>query len=164
MKIRNAIIRVIAGALILPFLGVGAVPAKTICTGDCACCARDLDGKLQESGISTLSQRAPGLQGILEGVHQSHENVSKAHQKELSGREGIMSGSCNMEHPRSLEVVRHSGPAVPKPERSLSDALASASVEEPLGAHLIPGQTVRYLRTVHVGPIPLYLQNLALLF
>jgi len=161
MRIRNLIFRVIAGVLILPLLGVGAVPAKTICAGDCACC---VDGKLEESGISTVSHRVTGLQGILEGVHQSHGNVSKAHQKGLSSREGIMSGSCNMERPRSLEVVRHSGPTVPRPERSLSGAMASASVEASLGDRLIPGQAVRYLRTAHVGPIPLYLQNLSLLF
>lgn len=164
MKIRNFIFRVIAGALILPLLGVGAVPAKTACTGDCACCAGNRDGRPPENGISAEPHQVPGLQSILEGVHGRHGRVSTAYETDPDSRQGIKSGSCNMEHPRPLEVVRHSGPTVPRPERSLSGALISASVEAPPEDRLIPGQTVRYLRTVHVGPIPLYLQNLSLLF
>jgi hypothetical protein len=136
MKIRKAIFRLMAGALILSLLNVGALAANPICTGDCAC-IKESGGQFQGNPIIfTTPHPAPRLRNIPEVSHPGHGYVAQAHRLNPDCCEGIVSTGCRAEPPSAILALQRSASSVLRSERSLPPATDLVSAEIVVSDHL----------------------------
>lgn len=166
MWFRKLIFRLIAGALVLLLVMVGAVPAKTACEGACACC-KETKKQLQGSNMDlTLHHRSQGHGVFLAVSHTGHKDLpfSGSFYPDTGPYKGIVNSSCDMKPSRVPEVLLSSVPTVPRADRSLLGDFVFASSGISINELSFFGFTSRHLAASRAEPTPLYLQNLTLLF
>ena len=166
MTIRNLTSKIISTSLILSFLGVGVVPAKSDCAASCTC-STETETQIQGSIIAHGASHAARMHAAIpKPNHQtsSDESLLSIYFPDHSCHQaGIVSATCDMEPLRPLEALHSASSLMPWSERSMLKAFTSvltgkSSIERPFYR-----LTFRYLMNVKTTSNPLYLQNLSLL-
>lgn len=166
MTIRNLTSKIISTSLILSFLSVGVVPAKSDCAGSCTCSA-ETRSQFQGSAIVPGAFHAVRMHAAIpKPNHQTSSDESllsiyfpghSCHQA------GIISATCDMEPLRPLEALQSASSLMPWSERSMLKANTSVLTEKSSIESPLYRLTFRYLMNVKTTSNPLYLQNLSLL-
>jgi hypothetical protein len=162
MGVRIPLYKIIAIPLILSLLGVGAVPAQTLCDGSCNCHPKG-------SGHGVVSHFLASQSGSLHRKATHHllqgprlTSFSQIDFLDLGCHEG-MTPSCDMEAAQDRNAIQGSMRAVPwSGNSSTGDSILFVSVIQTNEHHAF-GITASHWLIGKRAPDPLYLQHLSLL-
>lgn len=166
MTVRNFTSKILSTSLILSFLCVGVVPAKSNCAGSCTC-RTETEKWFQSSFIVPGESHAVHMHAAISGP--SHQNSSDESLLSIyfadhtCHQAGIVSATCDMEPLRPLEALQSASSHMPWSERSMFKAITSVLTEKSSIESPFYRITFRYLMNVKTTSNPLYLQNLSLL-
>ncbi len=165
MCIRNPIFKMIAAALALSLVLVGAVPAMSVCKrawGYCKECRNPFHSSDVLLKEFKLDQLHVGLIGVSHNSHRFLPHLNTSFPDHRWHKE-IETASCDMEPSRSIDSIQGSGPKVPRAKRPLPNTLVSLMPDLSPGDRTSTGLTSGWLPTARAAPIPIYILTLTFL-
>ena len=166
MTLRNLTSKIISTSLILSFLSVGVVPAKSDCAGSCTC-SIETEKSFQGSFIVPGESHAVHMHAAISGPHHqaiSDESLLSIYfPNHTCHQAGIVAATCDMEPLRPLEALHSASSHMPWSERSMFKAITSVLTEKSSIESPFYRLTFIYLMNVKTTSNPLYLLNLSLI-
>ena len=165
MNLRKKTIRMLAVALSLSLVSIGAIPAKADCSSACCC---EAPSGIHFQDITSISQMTRHMQEysrMHEGSHEVHKFflLVPTDSGGTSCHERTAPASCGMEPLYSHDALKGIIQAVPRAAEVVFYTSSIAVTERTANNPLPFGPASSRILTARARPYPLYLHNLSLL-